>query len=263
MSKKLISVITIVRNDAAGLERTLRSVIAQNSPEIEHIVVDGASSDGTVDVIRAHANHVNRWVSESDKGIYDAMNKGIALAQGAWICMLNAGDVFEPKILTRVIEEITHCDSISILYGDAYYYYPDLRQRRLVQACSERLYTGMSICHQAVFIPAAIYANYGLYNRTYSFAADFHFLLRLAMSGENFVHMPFAVATFFAGGTSDICVLGSRFESIRILWRLKSPRALKGTLRYIYEVLQQYAYMTLVWALGQKLAARLRARRIR
>ena len=259
VSVKLLTIVTIVRNDFSGLERTLRSVIAQKSSEVEHVVVDGASTDGTLDVLRDHIYHLDAWVSEKDCGIYDAMNKGLALAKGAWICMLNAGDVFEPNVLPRVIEEMGSSDSLAILYGDAYYHYPDLGRRRLVPGRSDQLFEAMSICHQAVFIPATLYARYGSYDISYRFAADFDYLLRLAVSGESFVRMPFAVATFWAGGSSDVRVFASRCESIHILWRLRSPRAFRGTLRYIYEIIQQYAYVCLRKVLGQKLAARLRA----
>ena len=104
MSDKLISFITIVLNDSVGLERTLRSVLDQNSPYIEHIVVDGVSTDGSIDIVKKYEWYLGAWISEPDQGIYDAMNKGITLAKGAWICMLNAGDVLEPKVIHEIIK---------------------------------------------------------------------------------------------------------------------------------------------------------------
>ncbi len=258
MNEKLISFITVVLNDSEGLERTFLSVLNQQSSCVEHIVVDGGSTDGTLDVVKSYEQYLGAWISERDQGIYDAMNKGLKLAKGAWVCMLNAGDILEPDVIQRVIDIIKSSRQSSILFGDAYYYYPDLDQKRYVPGNSDRLFEAMSICHQAVFIPVALYNRYGNYSLEFKCAADFHFLLRLRISGEEFIHMPFPVATFFAGGISDRRVLKSRLESIRILCRLNSPKALRGTLRYIYEVVQQYVYTGLIKVLGKSHAAQIR-----
>ena len=90
----LVSVVTVVRNDPAGLARTIDSVASQDYPRIEYLVIDGASTDETPDVLKSHQAKVNRWISEPDAGIYDAMNKGARLASGEYVCFMNAGDTF-------------------------------------------------------------------------------------------------------------------------------------------------------------------------
>jgi len=258
LTKKLISFITVVYNDAEGLERTLKSVLDQKTEIVEHVVIDGLSTDKTLAVIKRYGNHIEFWVSEPDRGIYDAMNKGLLLANGAWICMLNAGDVLEHDVIQTVINKLKSGNSNSVYFGDAYYYYPDLAVKRNVPGNSDRLLEAMSICHQAVFVPAAVHDCYGKYSLDFECAADFHFFLRLRLFNVPFVHIKIPIVTFFAGGTSDRRMLKSRIESIKILWRLGSPRALKGTLRYIYEVVQQYVYSGLKKIIGENYAAQLR-----
>ena len=92
--KSLISIITVVFNDKYGLEETILSVLSQTSENIEYIIIDGGSNDGTVDVIKKYEKSIDKWISEPDNGIYDAMNKGIALASGGFINFMNAGDVY-------------------------------------------------------------------------------------------------------------------------------------------------------------------------
>ncbi len=258
MTKKFISFVTVVYNDAVGLERTLLSVLQQDTDLVEHVVIDGCSNDGSLEVIKKYEKNIDTWVSERDGGIYDAMNKGLKLAKGAWICMLNAGDVLEPDVIPAIINILKSGNVNSIYFGDAYYYYPDTTVKRNVPGNSDRLLEAMSICHQAIFLPSAIHHRYGFYSLEYECASDFHFFLRLRLSNEAFIHMPFPVVTFFAGGTSDRRMLKSRIESIKILWRLNSPKAFKGTLHYIYEIVQQYVYSGLTKLIGVNYAAKIR-----
>ena len=90
--RPLVSIVTVVYNGAATIERTIASVLGQSYPNIEYIIVDGGSTDGTLDILRAHEDRVDLWVSERDGGIYDAMNKGVALCTGEWVGLINADD---------------------------------------------------------------------------------------------------------------------------------------------------------------------------
>ncbi|ROT05017.1 glycosyltransferase, partial [Muribaculaceae bacterium Isolate-104 (HZI)] len=111
-----ISVVTVCYNAADSIEQTMLSVLNQSYPYIEYIVIDGGSTDGTVDIIKKYADRLAYWVSEPDKGIYDAMNKGIAAATGSYINFMNSGDSFYDN---RVVEAIFKdgCDSADIIYG--------------------------------------------------------------------------------------------------------------------------------------------------
>ena len=116
MNKIPVTVITVCRNHAKGLEKTIQSVESQTWQEKEYLVIDGASTDGTMEVIRQHEGSITQWISEPDLGIYDAMNKGVRLAQGQWIIFMNAGDTFaSTDTLQRVFQEPQEAD---VIYGD-------------------------------------------------------------------------------------------------------------------------------------------------
>jgi len=108
-----ISIVTVVRNDAQGLLNSLRSLNALRYPSVQYIVIDGASTDGTLDVIRANSTLINRWITESDRGLYDAMNKGLRFAKGAYVHFLNAGDEYVSPTSLRDI--VTSCSDVEVM----------------------------------------------------------------------------------------------------------------------------------------------------
>ena len=114
----LISVVTVSYNAVLTIEQTILSVINQTYPHIEYIIIDGGSTDGTVDIIKKYANRIAYWVSEPDKGIYDAMNKGIRTAKGEWINFMNAGDLFYSKDTLEKVFSKSINDNIKVIYGD-------------------------------------------------------------------------------------------------------------------------------------------------
>ena len=104
-----LTVVTINYNNCKGLEKTLRSVTSQLTPEVEYVVIDGGSTDGSVDLIKRYEKNISFWVSEPDKGIYNAMNKGIAHAKGEYINFMNSGDCFHsPDVLSRVLPPVSY-----------------------------------------------------------------------------------------------------------------------------------------------------------
>ena len=114
---KLLSIISITYNDLKGLEYTLASITEENE-DVEHIIVDGNSTDGTKDLLKGLSD-TYKWVSESDKGLYDAMNKGVSLAKGDWICFMNAGDLFADFENIDIANLLINIDSdVGVLYGD-------------------------------------------------------------------------------------------------------------------------------------------------
>ena len=116
---KKLSVITITWNAAATLERTLRSVREQSWPHIEHLIIDGGSDDGTLELIGRYAHEQLRWVSEPDRGLYDAMNKGAAMAKGDYLCFLNAGDTFfAADTVEKMMLTFEDASAPDILYGE-------------------------------------------------------------------------------------------------------------------------------------------------
>lgn len=146
----IISIVTVVRNDAGRLLRTLESVARHKSDRVEYLVVDGASTDGTLELIRSHEGLIDRWVSEQDDGIYDAMNKGTGLCRGRYLMFLNAGDELLADVGSFAEASPEGC---VLLYGRANMLYSDgslsyVKGKRL--KTPSRFLKGMPLCHQAI-----------------------------------------------------------------------------------------------------------------
>lgn len=181
-----ISIITVTYNAEATIERTLESVAMQTYPDIEHLVIDGASKDRTVEIARRYPHAI--VVSEPDKGLYDAMNKGLKRATGDYLCFLNAGDKLHSKdTLAHLIALVSDGSPAGVLYGDTHIVDAQgnfLRNRRLTppEHLTWRSFkAGMLVCHQAFYINRQIALPYDL---TYRFSADFDWCIRCMKEGE-------------------------------------------------------------------------------
>ncbi len=157
-----VSIITVVYNGIEFLEETIKSVISQTYPNIEYIIVDGGSTDGTLDIIKKYEAHITKWISEPDKGIYDAMNKGIDLATGDWQNFLNAGDSF---VDNNVLEKIftTNLENITLVYGDIIAIRENgqkLNVNAIELKDDNSIKKGMKVCHQAIFYNKNIMIKY-------------------------------------------------------------------------------------------------------
>ncbi|WP_291528173.1 glycosyltransferase family 2 protein [Bacteroides sp. UBA939] len=182
------SVITVTYNAEAVLEDTIQSVIAQTYHHVEYIIVDGASGDGTLAIAGKYRNHIAQLVSEPDKGLYDAMNKGINLATGDYLCFLNAGDSFhEASTLQAMVHSLTANELPDVMYGETALVDKErhfLRMRRL--SAPETLTwksfkQGMLVCHQAFFVRRDIVEPYNL---QYRFSADFDWCIRMMKKAQ-------------------------------------------------------------------------------
>lgn len=203
-----ISVVTVCWNSAATIARTLASVAAQNWPNVEHIVIDGASTDGTQQVITEHGGHVAQFVSENDNGIYDAMNKGIALATGDIIGILNADDHYLDSGSLRAVAEAFAARQVDAVLGDVAFFRaeaPDTFVRRYNSGRfrPELIAWGWMPAHPAMFLRRAVYDWFGLYRTDFRIAADFEFVARAFGSGSlNYWHLPQIVVAMQMGGVS-------------------------------------------------------------
>ena len=178
-----ISVITVCYNAAATLERTIQSVAEQTHPHVEYIVVDGASTDGSLAIVDRYAGRIARFVTERDRGIFDAMNKGIALATGDVVYFLNADDYFvDARVLADVAAAFGEDASRSFVYGDVLL--NDEPKGRLsfparaftTRSISEFLHN--SFCHQAVFAKRTLFAQLGSFDERYRYSADYEWIIR-------------------------------------------------------------------------------------
>lgn len=192
-----LSVITVVLNGEQHLEKTIRSVI--QFPEIEYILIDGGSTDGTLDIIHKYTNTISFWSSEPDKGIFDAMNRGLAYASGQTINMLNCGDTFNPEYLKLLLNESDLQDCV--IYSDYYRVYDELHLKRKYSS-DMNYHKGMSICHQTMFIGKNVYKQIGNYSLTYRFAADYDFMIRMINGNVFFKKIPLIGVNFLADGAT-------------------------------------------------------------
>lgn len=198
--KPLISIITVVFNGEKYLEETIQSVINQTYSNVEYIIIDGGSSDGTLDIIKKYEERIDYWVSEKDRGIYDAMNKGIKLCSGDIVGLINSDDWYEKDIFKEVINYFYNNDT-DILCGNINYV---KENKTIVENINSNLYKmnyRMSICHPSVFVKKAIYNKY-LYDTAYSIASDYDFLLKLMVKKYKFSYLNKTIANMRMGGIS-------------------------------------------------------------
>ncbi|HEV8327384.1 MAG TPA: glycosyltransferase family 2 protein [Nitrospiraceae bacterium] len=179
-----ISIITAVFNAAGTVEETLLSVAQQTHPEVEHVVVDGASNDATLEIIARHRDKLTRVVSEPDHGVYDAMNKGIKRASGDVIGFLNADDLYASKdILSRVVD-IMERENLDALFGDVEFFRPKdptrtVRRYRSARFSPDQIALGWMPAHPALFLRRRVYERYGLFRTDYRIAGDFEYCARI------------------------------------------------------------------------------------
>lgn len=189
----LISVVTISYNAVTTIEQTILSVINQTYKNIEYIIIDGGSTDGTVDIIKKYSDRISYWVSESDKGIYDAMNKGIEKASGEWINFMNSGDLFYNKDIISKIFKKSNYNDVDILYGDriSVYSFGFLYQMPNQLKCIESFFP---IFHQSTFIRGDIMKDMK-YDVNFKISADYNFFYKAYHEGFRFeyVNMPFSI----------------------------------------------------------------------
>jgi len=159
-SEPLISIITVVRNGGKILEETILSVINQTYGNIEYIIVDGASTDNTIAIIKKYENRINYWVSEPDRGIYDAMNKGLSFTKGIWINFMNCGDKFANSSVLEDIFSTVYDDKISFLYSDFYMKYNDMDTMGTLHIAN---YGKGNILHQAILYKKELHEKLGYY----------------------------------------------------------------------------------------------------
>lgn len=197
MSQDKVSVVTVVYNAVSIIEETIKSVLAQTYDNIEYIVIDGGSTDGTVDVIKKYGDRIQVFVSEPDKGIYEAMNKGIDKATGCWINFMNAGDHFYSPSSVADIFEVpeSNYSEYATVYGDAEYRLKSFSYVRQGYECDRDHF--MPFSHQAAFARADI-AKKNKFNLKYKIAADTEFFLRLNREGYQLKHVSVIVCSYDA-----------------------------------------------------------------
>jgi len=203
MKNRTLSVITIVYNNARDIERTMLSVLQQTYPNIEYIVIDGASKDGTQDIINLYKSRLSKFISEPDQGIYDAMNKGLSVATGDYVLFMNSGDeIYDQETVSKVFATAQNAD---IYYGETEMYDGDWkslgrRRHRTPENFNWKSFKyGMSVSHQAIYIKRSLTSPYNL---DYKYSADIDWIIRSAKKASYIVNTHIYVAKYLVGGVS-------------------------------------------------------------
>lgn len=178
-----VSIISAVYNAAPVIQQCIESVLSQDYPFIEYIVVDGGSTDGTVDVLHAYEHRITRWISEPDKGLYDALNKGIRMATGDIIGILHADDLFASTDVISAVVRVMQEKGVDSLYGNLHYVARNNLDRTLRdwQSCDFKrrdFQYGWMPAHPTFYVRRRIFEEYGLYRLNYGTAADYELMLR-------------------------------------------------------------------------------------
>jgi glycosyltransferase involved in cell wall biosynthesis len=218
MFKPKLSIITVVYNNVRDIERTILSVIGQTYTNIEYIMVDGLSTDGTLDVIQQYHTHLTTLINEPDKGIYDAMNKGLAVATGDYVLFMNSGDeLYAPDTIEKVLASAGDAD---IYYGetemiDEHGNSLGRRRHKAPQRFNWRQFKyGMSISHQAIYIKRSLVQPY---NPKYQLSADIDWILTAAKKAKKIVNVNRYVAKYLVGGMSKTKHRQSLLERFAIM----------------------------------------------
>lgn len=178
----VVSVITVCFNAVHEIEKTIQSVLCQSYSEIEYIIIDGGSTDGTVDIIRKYTNRITYFMSEPDKGIYDAMNKGLKAATGEWVVFMNAGDTFSSDAILSTVFSDSYHRGIAVIYGDVYM--KDSQGDLYLQEARpiNFLRRAMPFCHQSSFVRKEAIKEFDL---KYKICADYCFFYSLFYDNPN------------------------------------------------------------------------------
>ena len=210
-----VSIITVCKNAASTLERTINSVLNQDYDDIEYIIIDGKSTDETVDIIRKYESKLTYWCSEEDAGIYDAMNKGILHATGDIIGILNSDDWYEPGAIASSVKCLVENDA-DISYGNMEVMCENgLKKIRIASQIVEP-WEAMPWPHPTVFVRKRLYDEHGGYDDSYDIAADYKWLFERWIEGKNFVYLDRVIAHFSATGISSINDKKTLKEAVRV-----------------------------------------------
>ncbi len=202
-----VSIVTVCYNSEQFLEDAIQSVASQDYPHIEHILVDGNSSDGTLEIIKKHSDKISHWISEPDSGIYDAMNKGVKIATGEIVGILNSDDIYaDDKIISTIVKQFEK--DIDAVFGDVFFVSPNDLERPVRHYSAKhwspgKFTWGFMPPHPSFFVRKEYYDRLGLYKTDYEIASDYELLIRfLKVNQLNYKYIPLKMVKMRTGGAS-------------------------------------------------------------
>ncbi len=202
----LVTVVTVCRNVKSSLEKTMNSLLHQSYAHIDYVIIDGASTDGTPEMLGKTEGV--RWISEPDKGIYDAMNKGIRMAEGEWVIFMNAGDVFaSDDTLSKVFSVERDAD---VIYGDV------IKGDNIKKAEPPHNGHRMYFCHQSAFVRTSCLKEFP-FDIQHRMSADFKQMKQLYLAGKTFMQLDFPIAVFDTSGVSNAQRSKGLYENIQVI----------------------------------------------
>lgn len=200
-----VSIVTVSYNSAKTIEQTIKSVINQTYSNIEYIVIDGGSTDGTVDIIKKYEDRIAYWVSEPDDGIFDAMNKGIKIATGEVVGIINSDDWYENNAVEIVAREFCCDKNMDILVGNVYYrdYHGNILDVRRNGSLDKYVKKVMPINHPGMFVRREVYRAYGGYDVEFPLASDYEFICRMYKLGCIVNYNKYILSNFRENGATS------------------------------------------------------------
>ena len=234
-----LSIITINQNNVAGLRKTIESVVSQSSRNFEYLIIDGGSTDGSIDVIKEYAEKITFWVSEPDNGIYHAMNKGVHAAKGEFVHFLNSGDwLVDNHVVENMLNSLSDSD---ILLGNEIFINPE-GKKRLHKSNSEiSLYTfyRSTLFHASAYIRRSLFDQYGLYDETLKIVSDWKWYLIVAgLQKANIKTVNINVCYFDSTGISSINQELDKAERRKVLEELVPATILYDYDKYSFDIEQ-------------------------
>lgn len=223
-----LSIITICYKIKDEIEKTCQSIVNQTWQDFEWVVIDGGSTDGTVDILNKYRSRINVFISEKDRGIYNAMNKGIKLASGKWLSFMNGGDAYAANDVLEKIFKDKEYDA-DVLYGNVNKIYPDGHTEHDNYNTKPDLsfFLRDVINHQSSFIKRNLFDKFGFYDEIYKIAADWEKWIVFTENGCKFQKVDITVANFMCNGiSSNMSALAAELEKIRAQYFVKQSRYL-------------------------------------
>lgn len=236
-----ISIITPVYNSVNTLEKTILSVINQEiESELEYIIVDGGSTDGTLEIINRYSDKIDIFISEPDKGVYDAMNKGIKLATGDVVGIINSDDWYNDGALKVVESSFNEEPEISIIYSPIYNYLNSQYLNKFVPGELNKLLIRFPLNHPSCFVKKSVYESIGLFDLSYKINADYDFIFRAYIAGLAFRYVETPLASYSLDGMSGKAF--SQFNNIRESWKVGSKFAMQHSSNLVTQRRNYYLY---------------------
>lgn len=200
---KFFTIVTICFNSEKTIRKTIESIISQDKSLFEYIIIDGGSKDGTTSIIKEYIHHIDLFITEPDKGISDAFNKGIRHSSGQYIWFINSDDVLESSALNNIYFHIANNKIFGgdVFYADIYYLYPGIGKYKAIANLSG-IWDSMTIFHPSLFVRSEILNSVGAFSLDYRYAMDCELIHRLIKFKAKFIYIPYAPSTMLVGGIS-------------------------------------------------------------